>query len=119
MCECGPKLNEDWRLERAKPAERLAFAEILEIQCIGIRPVSLERKRIVAVGGSSADGTLWKMEQHEAIAAIETGRASFWIEGAAGASWIVVAASASGRKYLKAREDGEQPSRLLALPSCL
>nr|WP_301538770.1 DUF3892 domain-containing protein [Klebsiella pneumoniae] len=32
--------------------------------------------------------------------------------------WVIVAVSASGNKYLKTQNDGEQPNNLLSLPEC-
>lgn len=117
--ETGKASRAFWRLERASSADRPAFTEILEIQCVAKSRGLIGRERIVAVGGIGADGRGWRLEQDAAIAAIESGQASFWIDGDPCSSWLVVARDAAGRKYLKVRSEGERPLRLLALPQCL
>lgn len=117
--ETGQASGTDWRLERACSPERQVFTEILEIQCAGRSRGLLGGERVVAVGGTGADGRGWKLTLEEAIAAIESGRASFWIGGEACSSWLMVARDAAGRKYLEVRSASERPLRLQSLPECL
>ena len=75
-------------------------------------------RRIRSVGGVNADGAHWHLAHAAAIAAIEQGRWSFYIEQGGRPAPVVVAVSKYGSKYLKCSRDVLQPDSLLALPEC-
>lgn len=91
----------------------------VQIRCINKTDRMDPAERIKAVGGLNGDGRRWKLSLDEAILGVETGKYRFYVERPAGHRvWVVVAVSASGRKYLKTENDGEQPNNLLSLPEC-
>ncbi len=91
----------------------------VQIRCINKTDRMDPAERIRAVGGVNGDGTRWKLSLDDAIRGVETGKYRFYVERPAGHRvWVVVAVSASGRKYLKTENDGEQPNNLLSLPEC-
>ncbi len=95
------------------------MAQTVQIKCINKTDRYNLHERIRAVGGTNPDGTRWKLSEDEAIAAIEQGRYSFYVERPVGERvWVVVAHSGYGNKYLKTQADGEQPNNLLSLPEC-
>lgn len=73
-------------------------------------------RRIRSIGGVNRDGARWQIREEEAIAAIEEGRWSFYVEGDDVAVPIVVAVSKYGSKYIKGALDALHPDSLLALP---
>jgi hypothetical protein len=74
--------------------------------------------RIRAIGGIGQDGIGWRLSEEAAIAAIDTERATFYLERPAGHRRDIVVAQGLGKRYLKAESDGEAPEELLALPDC-
>jgi Protein of unknown function (DUF3892) len=89
------------------------------ISCINKTDRYAADERIRAVGGVNPDGGNWKLGLDDAIAGVENGTYSFYVERPAGdAVEVVVAVSARGRKYLKTVADGDQPNNLLSLPEC-
>jgi hypothetical protein len=72
-------------------------------------------RRISSVGGVNRDGARWWLSQDDAIAAIEAGRWSFYIEQRGRQLPVVVATSKYGTKYLKTSADTLHPESLLAL----
>lgn len=89
------------------------------VRCINKTDRSNPHERIQFIGGLNGDGTRWKVSQPDAIAGLENGNWSFYVEHPAGDRVdVVVAVSAAGNKYLKTRADGDQPNNLLALPEC-
>jgi hypothetical protein len=76
-------------------------------------------ERIKAIGGMNPNGTRWKLLESDAIKGIESGTYRFYVERPVGHRVkVVIATSASGRKYLKTEADGEKPDNLLSLPEC-
>jgi hypothetical protein len=69
---------------------------------------------ITHVGGY--ESSQWKMTLDDAIAKIESGERAFFVQ--AHRRGVIVAVSPSGKKYLKAEADGDQPDSLLRLPEC-
>lgn len=74
-------------------------------------------KRIQALGGTLPDGSRWQIDIDTAIARVGEG-ASLYVEEGGARSYLVVATSAAGVKYLKTEADGVDPDNLSALPSC-
>jgi hypothetical protein len=75
-------------------------------------------RRIRGLGGVNPDGAHWRISETEAIAAIEAGRWSFFVELDGRPQPIVIAVSKYGSKYLKGTNDRLQPEALLKLPEC-
>jgi hypothetical protein len=91
----------------------------IKIECINKTNRSDAHDRIHSIGGVNGDGTRWKLSQQQAIADVEAGKCSFYVERPAGhRTNVIVATSRYGNKYLKTTADGEQPDNLLALPEC-
>lgn len=95
------------------------MADRVRIQCINKTDRQAADERIRSIGGQNPDGRQWGLSLDEAIAGIENGTWSFYVEQPAGdAVDVVVAISAAGNKYLKTVADGDQPNNLLSLPEC-
>ena len=89
----------------------------LQIRCVNKNPRLDPHKRIENVGGTNADGSRWKLTEADAIAGIQAGRYSFFVN-AAGRRVGVIVAVHQGRRYLKTVADGYAPNNLLSLPEC-
>ncbi len=91
---------------------------VREISCTTKRdlPASIH-KHILSVGGVE-DGMRWRMSQLQVIEAIENNTYSFHITRGKRSIAVLVSMSRYGHKYIKTRDDGEQPDNLLKLPSC-
>jgi len=70
-------------------------------------------ERITHVGGY--ESSQWKMPLDDAIAKIESGEREFFVQAHRRTVGVIVAVSPSGKKYLKAEADGDQPDSLLLL----
>lgn len=92
------------------------MADTAQIQCINKTNRYSVHERISHVGGSHPNR--WKLTQPDAISLIETGAWRFYVSVGGTTAWVIVAMSASGNKYLKTQNDGEQPNNLLSLPEC-
>lgn len=90
----------------------------IRISCINKTNRSDPHQRIQAIGGVNNDESRWKLTEEQAIAEIESGTYSSYVEQPSGHRVDVIVATRLGRKYLKTTADGEQPDNLLALREC-
>ena len=72
-------------------------------------------ERIDSIGGLNSDKSRWKLSQEAAIAAIESGKAEFFVK-ANDRNVRVLVFTHGGKKYLKAEHDDKDSDILLALP---
>lgn len=95
------------------------MAQRVRVEC---SVYSASEQRITHIGGQNPPGSSsprWKLTEAEAIAGIDEGRWSFYVERPAGHIVdVIVATSSAGRRYLKTTADGERPDNLSALPDC-
>jgi hypothetical protein len=89
-----------------------------QVRCIRKVPRQDPHERIEGIGGVNPDGGRWYLTTDEAIAGIESRKYDFYVSLAQRRARVIVARSASGRKYLKTEADGYAPNNLLALPEC-
>lgn len=89
-----------------------------QIKCISKSDRNDPHERITHIGSTMPEGGRWKLTQADAITGIESGKWLFWVETGGKTVEVIVAVSATGHKYLKTRNDGEQPTNLLILPEC-
>jgi hypothetical protein len=94
------------------------MAQRVQISCINKTPRLDPHERIRKVGGVNGDGTRWSLDVSAAIQGIEAGKWSFYVHQPGVGVVDVVIATRNGHKYLKTKNDGEQPNNLLALPEC-
>jgi hypothetical protein len=88
------------------------------ISCVHRTALVNHDRRIHSVGGVNPDGARWHLGHDDAVAAIEAGRWSFYLEQRGRLVPVIVAVSKYGSKYLKCSRDPLQPESLLALPGC-
>ena len=93
------------------------MSNVFEIKCIEKNKQFDPDNRITRIGGV-LKGEPWSLSQAEAIARIESGTHKFWVSVGGISSWVVVATSSSGNKYIKTNIDTEHPENLLRLPAC-
>jgi hypothetical protein len=72
--------------------------------------------RIEAIGGVLPNGTVWRIDEEAAIALVQRGERSFYVERPTGDRAEVVTGQRHGRPYLRTVADGDRPNNLLALP---
>jgi Protein of unknown function (DUF3892) len=89
----------------------------IQVSCINKTPRNDPHLRIQNIGGINPDGTQWKLSEDEAIAGIESGEWSFYVN-VGGQRVDVTIATHEGHKYLKTTADGLHPNNLLALDEC-
>lgn len=95
------------------------MAQRVRVECVNKSDRMNPHERILNIGGQNADGTRWRLSQSDAIAGIEAGKWSFYVQQAGSDTVdVIVAISQYGHKYLKTTADGEQPNNLLSLPEC-
>ena len=91
----------------------------IRIQCIVKSNRYSPHEAIERIGGQNPNGAQWSLTQQEAIARIEDGTYSFYVERQYGHRVkVVLSRSALGNKYIKTEADGDRPDNLLSLPSC-
>lgn len=90
----------------------------VRVDCV-VKETSAPLERIASLGGPNPNGVgRWRLSEAEAIAGIEAGKFSFYVERPAGHRVRVLIATRLGRKYLKTEADGERPDNLLSLQRC-
>lgn len=95
------------------------MAQLVQITCVVKTDRPNPHERIQSVGGVNPDGTRWKLSEDNAIAYIENGTYSFYVERPFGHTVaVIIARSQWGHKYLKTVADGEHPNNLLSLSTC-
>jgi len=93
------------------------MATSIQIECINKTDRYNAHERIQYVGGRNNDGTRWKLTVSQAIGYIENNTYSFYVSRG-GVKVDVIIATNNGVKYLKTRNDDQQPNNLLSLPEC-
>jgi hypothetical protein len=89
-----------------------------QIRCVNKSDRYNPHERITQIGGVNGSGSRWRITQEDAINGIETGKWRFYTLVGDNHSWVIVAVSRFGNKYLKTEADSEQPDNLLSLPEC-
>ncbi len=84
-----------------------------EISCINKSNRLNPHERILYVGGYG-----WKLTLQDAVIAIESRIAAFFVNKLGRGLDVVVVRSPYGHKYLKTVADGIIPNNLLSLPEC-
>ncbi len=94
------------------------MAQYLHIRCVVKTDRTSAHERMHSVGGVKPDGSRWIMTQDKAISYIQDGTYVFYIENTGGLRVDVIVATNAYGNYLKTVADGEQPGKLLSLPTC-
>ena len=91
------------------------MANTMQIKCINRTERMSPPERITHVGRLVSQ---LQMTLDDVIAKIESGERAFFVQAHRRTVGVIVAVSPSGKKYLKAEADGDQPDSLLRLPEC-
>ena len=102
---------------RGQPNKSI-MADNIQIKCINKSDRMNAHERIKSVGGINSNGTQWKLTLDAAIEGMESGKWRFYVSVKEDSVSVIIAKSASGHKYLKTQNDGDQPNNLLSLPEC-
>ena len=105
-------------MDTQKASKRATMRLGIRVDCVTRTDRVSPYHRIRAIGGLGADGLRWRLSEEAAIEAIDTERATFYIEWPLGRRLELVAAQGLGKRYLKTEADVETPERLLALGDC-
>lgn len=95
------------------------MADRHQVLCINKSDRQNHYERITHIGGKNFNGTKWKLKEEDAIAGIESGKWAFYVGTGINEVAVIVSTSSRGHKYLKTKNDGEQPNNLLSLPECI
>jgi hypothetical protein len=106
------------RSKKVKENRRRKYMVQIQVKCINKSDRYNPHERILSIGGTNPDGTRWKLSEPDAIAGIEKGEWQFYVNVGVKTTWVIIALSSLGHKYLKTEEDGEHPNNLLNLPEC-
>jgi Tfp pilus assembly protein PilF len=91
----------------------------VQIKCVERTKETSAHNCIQSIGGVNSDGKKWNTSISKAISYIEEGKFTFFIKTPDGRPVdIVVAQDILGHKYLRTRNDTEQPIGLLNMPFC-
>ncbi|MFA1602329.1 DUF3892 domain-containing protein [Alcaligenes faecalis] len=94
------------------------MAQNVQITCINKIPRQDPNESITRIGGRNPDGSPWNLPLQEAINGIESGKWKFYVREAGKITWVVIAESRSGNKYLRTESDSTTRNNLLSLPEC-
>ena len=95
------------------------MTQSVKILCVNKSRRVSPNERIRNVGGRNANGTAWLLAEDQAIAMIEDGTYTFYINVGGRTQAVHVAETEDGRKFLKTVSDTLRPDNLLGLPECL
>lgn len=70
---------------------------------------------ILAIGGITEQGQIWKLTQIQAIEAINSGRYQFFVQINGKSIDVIVAHNDKGMPYIKTKADDDVPYNLLSL----
>ncbi len=87
-----------------------------QITCINKDDQSNVYERITHIGGYVTSH--WRITRDDAIRFIENNEWRFYVTIDSRTTWIMVATSPDGKKYIKTEADPDQPDSLLSLPEC-
>ena len=81
------------------------MADRIRVECINKTNRTDPHERISHIGGRNPNGARWKLTEADAIADIEQGKWSFYVERPSGHTVDVIIATRLGKKYLKTTAD--------------
>jgi hypothetical protein len=94
------------------------MADRHQVRCINKNPRNDPHRRITNIGGVGENNARWKLEEDEAIAGINSGKWTFFVQVNGREVDVHIARRLGGREYLKTVADDYEPNNLLALPEC-